>query len=195
TTPSIRTRSTTSVSSPTCIPRRTAASPSRSSTTGWIEERAVAEAKVAATATPRKPRPRRTTPRLHPRIRGCACLASWSGARAPGPFRLGGMSLAKPILIFDGDCGFCRRSAARFLEMTQGRVEARPSQSLDLEALGVDPATVKRAVVFVAPEGDPTEGSEAIFRALMHAPGRRFRWGARMGLLPCVLPVSQVGYR
>lgn len=105
------------------------------------------------------------------------------------------MSIAKPLLIFDGECGFCRRSAARFLEMTQGRVEARSSQSLDLEALGVDPASVKRAVVFVAPEGAPTEGSEAIFRALMHAPGRRVRFGARMGLLPGVLPISQVGYR
>src|SRR5690606_27144661 len=120
---------------------------------------------------------------------------SCSGARAPGPCQLWGMSLAKPILIFDGDCAFCRRSAARFLKMTHGRVEARPSQALDLKALGVDPESVKRAVVFVVPEGAPTEGSEAIFRALLHAPKRRLRWGARMGLLPGLLSVSQVGYR
>lgn len=105
------------------------------------------------------------------------------------------MSITKPILIFDGECTFCRRSAKRFRQMTDGRVETRPSQELDLAALGVEPEWVKRSVVFVAPDEAPTEGSEAIFRALLHALRRRVRWGARAGLTPGVLGVTQVGYR
>ena len=105
------------------------------------------------------------------------------------------MSDAKPILIYDGECSFCRRSALRFRQMIDGRVDTLPSQELDLAALGVDPEWVKRSVVFVAPGEEHTEGSEAIFRALLHAPRRRIRAGARAGLLPGVLGISQAGYR
>lgn len=79
--------------------------------------------------------------------------------------------------------------------MTDGLVDARPSQELPLEELGIHPEWVERAVVFVAPDEEPAEGSEAIFRALLHAQKRRWRWGARLGLLPGVRQLSQVGYR
>ncbi|HLT29039.1 MAG TPA: DCC1-like thiol-disulfide oxidoreductase family protein [Myxococcaceae bacterium] len=116
-------------------------------------------------------------------------------AQAATAWQIEGMPIAKPLLIFDGECTFCRRSAKRFRVMTEGRVDTRASQEVDLEALGVEPEWVKRSVVFVDPESTHTEGSEAIFRALLHSPRRRIRWGARAGLVPGVLGISQIGYR
>src|SRR5690606_22575810 len=123
---------------------------------------------------------RRDTPA---RLRPCLQAVISAGARpmrgahaqAATAWQIEGMPIAKPLLIFDGECTFCRRSAKRFRVMTEGRVDTRASQEVDLEALGVEPEWVKRSVVFVDPESTHTEGSEAIFRALLHRSEERRR--------------------
>ncbi|OGR84337.1 MAG: hypothetical protein A3J74_06905 [Elusimicrobia bacterium RIFCSPHIGHO2_02_FULL_57_9] len=70
----------------------------------------------------------------------------------------------KPILIYDGDCNFCRRWAARWQARTQGAIDITPSKQ---------PIASVQLV-----ESDWTyTGAEAAFRALSYGPGP---WGQRL---------------
>jgi predicted DCC family thiol-disulfide oxidoreductase YuxK len=81
---------------------------------------------------------------------------------------------AKPLLLYDGDCGFCRAWIARWSRATGGRVEFAPYQDgatrypphPDIPA-----ADLARAVHLIEPDGHVTSGAEAVFRALAWAPG------------------------
>jgi len=73
-----------------------------------------------------------------------------------------------PILIFDGDCGFCTTSA-RFLVrwVICGRPTAvAPWQQLDLDRLGLTPDQCRSAVQWVARNAQPVSGHVAIAAAL-----------------------------
>ncbi|MEP7191954.1 MAG: DUF393 domain-containing protein [Actinomycetota bacterium] len=73
-----------------------------------------------------------------------------------------------PILVFDGECGFCTTSA-RFLVrwVVRGRSSpAEPSvepwQQLDLAELGLTPDQCRTAVQWVGENGEVASGHEAI---------------------------------
>lgn len=68
-------------------------------------------------------------------------------------------------LLYDGDCGFCTRSANRIAPHLRG-VEVRPLQSVDLLNLGVDPDRAMVEIPYVGRDGAVTYGSEAIANAL-----------------------------
>jgi predicted DCC family thiol-disulfide oxidoreductase YuxK len=76
--------------------------------------------------------------------------------------------MARPALIFDGDCDFCRYWVERWRERTGNAIEYIPFQ---------DPSVVerfpdiplerfKRAVQFVDRDGESAEGAHAVFRLL-----------------------------
>ncbi len=69
----------------------------------------------------------------------------------------------KPLLIYDGDCNFCRRWILRWQSLTRERVDYAPSPEKNL-------ASVRLA----EPDGRTSEGAEAVFRTLSYAPG--WRW-------------------
>jgi len=76
--------------------------------------------------------------------------------------------VALPILVFDGDCGFCTTSA-RFLVrwVIRGRpVTVAPWQRLDLAGLGLTPEQCRLAVQWVAIDARPVSGHVAIAAAL-----------------------------
>ena len=79
---------------------------------------------------------------------------------------------SRPLLIYDGDCGFCRRWIARWRAITQDLVEYAPSQ----EVAGLFPDIAREkfdaSVVLVEPDGSAWYGAEAAFRALASARGR-----------------------
>ena len=73
-----------------------------------------------------------------------------------------------PVLIFDGDCGFCT-SSARFLHRWVVRdraISIAPWQRLDLDALGVREDQCRAAVQWVGRDGRVLSGHAAIAAAL-----------------------------
>lgn len=99
----------------------------------------------------------------------------------------------RPLLVFDGDCGFCTTSA-RFGQRVLGLEHVEPWQFLDLASLGVTEAECQEAVQFVAEDGSVTSAQYAVIAALRHAGGV---WGilGRLMALPGVHRVAGVVYR
>ncbi|MDH6575875.1 DUF393 domain-containing protein [Kitasatospora sp. MAP5-34] len=112
-----------------------------------------------------------------------------------------------PVLIFDGDCGFCTTSvitAERYLRasLASGGWEAVPFQFADLAALdaragGRGLVTWERAeqqILWVTPDGKVYEGAQAAARVLMRAGGAWAYLGALL-TLPPVRPLAAACYR
>ena len=98
-----------------------------------------------------------------------------------------------PILVFDGDCGFCTTSAnagRRWL----GLEHVEPWQQLDLDALGLTPEQCDRAVQWVAVDGSTASAHDAVIGALRHAGGP---WGVlgRLLRLPGLHALGGLSYR
>src|SRR3954451_19168470 len=83
----------------------------------------------------------------------------------------------KPLMVFDGDCGFCRFWIKRWQGITGEKVEYVPFQDLAAAAAGFPEIPRERfenAVHFIETDGAVYSGAEAAFRALAHNP--RERW-------------------
>jgi predicted DCC family thiol-disulfide oxidoreductase YuxK len=98
------------------------------------------------------------------------------------------------LLIFDGDCAFCRRWIERWKQTTGDQVEYAPLQN---EQIGEQFPEISReqlqsAVHFVEPDGRVTHGAEAVFRSL--AVKRRWPlWGYEN--VSGFAPASELAYR
>jgi len=79
--------------------------------------------------------------------------------------------LRKPLLIFDGDCGFCRRWIEVWRARTHGLVEYEPYQEAARRFPQTSESEFRRCVWLYEPDGRVTRGAEAVYRALAFAPG------------------------
>jgi len=74
----------------------------------------------------------------------------------------------KPVLLFDGDCGFCQRRVLRWRAMTGERIECVPFQSVrvagEFRELGRE--ELARSVHLVEADGRVFRGAEAVVRSL-----------------------------
>jgi lipase maturation factor 1 len=77
----------------------------------------------------------------------------------------------KPLLIFDGDCGFCRRWIARWKSATGDSVDYAPAQEVAARFPEIPQEAFARSVQLVVPEGEVFEGAEAVFRSLAGSRG------------------------
>jgi len=75
-----------------------------------------------------------------------------------------------PLLIYDGDCGFCRRWIKHWKSITRDQVEYAPYQTVAIKYPHIDYAEFEKAVHFIEPDGTVTKGAEAVFRTLKHSP-------------------------
>jgi predicted DCC family thiol-disulfide oxidoreductase YuxK len=95
-----------------------------------------------------------------------------------------------PTLIFDGDCGFCKRSARWIASgWPPDRAEAVSWQTLGphgLEELGLSEADVRAAAWWIDAGGRPWRGHQAVARSLQLAKG----WRRATGLGLMVPPLS-----
>jgi predicted DCC family thiol-disulfide oxidoreductase YuxK len=99
-----------------------------------------------------------------------------------------------PTLVFDGDCGFCRRWIARWQARTQDRVVYVPLQEPGVLArLGIPLSDALRAVQLVDSDGRHYAGAEAVFRTLERAPGRHVL--LRFLRLPPLVWLAELVYR
>lgn len=92
--------------------------------------------------------------------------------------------MGRPILLYDGDCGFCTTSA-RFIERRiPTKAEIAPYQFTDLEALGTTESRASGEVLW-AEDGRIRGGAQAIASLLIDAGGL---WRP-LGLLLRVPPI------
>ena len=101
---------------------------------------------------------------------------------------------AKPLFVYDGDCGFCRTWVNRWRVQTQDRVDYAPFQEVAGRYPHISPDRFAAAAQLIEPDGLVYERAEAVLRALQHAPGHAWMlWCYRR--LPLVAPVSECAYR
>jgi predicted DCC family thiol-disulfide oxidoreductase YuxK len=104
------------------------------------------------------------------------------------------LSAVRPVLIFDGDCGFCTAS----VQWAQVRIRrlptAQPFQFADLDALGLTRQACEQAVQFVDTDGSIHVGDQAIARALVVS-GQGWKMLGRLMSLPGVRTVGAATYR
>jgi lipase maturation factor 1 len=88
----------------------------------------------------------------------------------------------RPVLIYDGDCGFCTRWIQRWRRLTRGQIEAMPLQHPDVTSRfpGIARADLEASVHFIEPGGRVSRGAEAAFRSLSFA--SRMQWLLRLYL-------------
>ena len=91
-------------------------------------------------------------------------------------------------LIYDGDCGFCTRSAEFARRILPPECAVTAWQQADLDRLGVPPGRAQREVVWVSRTGVVSGGAEAIGRTLLAA---GFPW-VLLGVLLVFPPTSWV---
>jgi predicted DCC family thiol-disulfide oxidoreductase YuxK len=102
------------------------------------------------------------------------------------------MSKRRPVLVFDGDCGFCRLWIERWRRATGDAVDYEPYQTAASRHKEVPRENFSECVHFFEP-GRTTRAAEAVFRSLSYAPG--FSWLPALYAVPGVAPVSEFAYR
>jgi predicted DCC family thiol-disulfide oxidoreductase YuxK len=99
-----------------------------------------------------------------------------------------------PILVFDGDCGFCT-SSAHWVELhARSPINAVPWQRLDLNKYGLTTAETSAAAWWIDGEGKKFRGHLAIGHALLTC-GRGWRLLGRLCLLAPFSWIASVLYR
>lgn len=101
----------------------------------------------------------------------------------------------RPVLVFDGQCGFCTRSVLWLLPRFRRPVRAVPYQWADLPALGLTEAETRRYAWWIDEDGRRHRGHRAMARALLAC---RSPWpplGRALLLPPPVSWLAAAAYR
>jgi predicted DCC family thiol-disulfide oxidoreductase YuxK len=100
----------------------------------------------------------------------------------------------RPVLVWDGTCGFCRRSVLYLEDRVGDRIHYVPYQHVHRYFDDIDEGDFEESVHLVEPDGLYYSGAEAVFRALEYAPDGG-TWRKLYDNVPGVAPVSERGYR
>ena len=76
----------------------------------------------------------------------------------------------KPILIYDGNCGFCLYWINIWKNKTKDRVEYAPYQSVANQFPQISLDQFERSVQLVKPDREITEGAKAVLQVLAYNP-------------------------
>lgn len=98
------------------------------------------------------------------------------------------------MLIYDGDCGICRRWVQYWEALTGGQVEYRAYQDVGAHYPSSTVEAFRRAIQFVEPGGRTYAGAAAAYQVLRYAPARRFWWWLYANV-PGFAPASEWAYR
>jgi predicted DCC family thiol-disulfide oxidoreductase YuxK len=79
-----------------------------------------------------------------------------------------------PVMVFDGDCGLCRATIARWREAVGQQIRFAPYQEVAAQFPQIGERAFRQAVHFIDTDGRASRGAEAVFRAAAHC-GRN-RW-------------------
>lgn len=84
------------------------------------------------------------------------------------------MELKRPVMIYDGDCEFCRRWIVRWAKITGDLVGYQPYQDGLKEFPELSEGDCERAVQLVDVDGRVYSGAEAVLKTLTY--GRYWGW-------------------
>jgi predicted DCC family thiol-disulfide oxidoreductase YuxK len=99
----------------------------------------------------------------------------------------------RPVLIYDGDCGFCTTSVRLLVRWLRPPVDVVAWQHTDLAGYGLTEAAARRAVQWVGPDGH-SAGAPAVAALLRRTGGPWWVLGTLLGW-PLIRQVAAVAYR
>ncbi len=100
----------------------------------------------------------------------------------------------RPLVIYDGNCGFCRIWVEYGKELAGDRLDWAPSQEVGAEHPQIDSQQYGKSVQLVLPDGTVESGARAVCRIVSMAPGREWALGSYENV-PGVAPVEELLYR
>lgn len=80
----------------------------------------------------------------------------------------------KPLMIWDGDCGFCKYWIIQWEGMTKDKIEYIPYQQVQEDFPDINVKHFKEAVRLIEPNGKIYNGPEAAYRAYQYAGKYKF---------------------
>ena len=101
----------------------------------------------------------------------------------------------RPLLLFDGDCGFCRFWVARWRATTRDQVDFAPAQQESCSAFHRSPSKLGRDRCNSSSRRETVYGgAEAVFRTLAYHQGAAGCWPSTVACRGA-RPVSEAAYR
>jgi predicted DCC family thiol-disulfide oxidoreductase YuxK len=99
----------------------------------------------------------------------------------------------RPVLVYDGECGFCGYWARYWQRLTGDAVAYEPYQQAAARYPAIPVEKFQHAVQYIAPDGQYASAAEASFLVLNHARGKKF-WLKLYRELPGFAAVSEIAY-
>src|SRR5438132_5631622 len=100
----------------------------------------------------------------------------------------------KPLMIWDGDCHFCKRWIERWREITAGNVDYATYQEAAARFPEIPVEQLKRAVAFIEPDGEAFFAAEAVYRSLRYRSSRKWlTWS--YDHVPGFAAISETAYK
>jgi len=100
----------------------------------------------------------------------------------------------KPLIIWDGDCHFCRRWIERWREITRGDVDYATSQESAERFREIPREQFERSVIYIETDGNVFSGAEAVFRSLRCRSSKKWlAWSYER--VPGFAPMSESFYK
>jgi predicted DCC family thiol-disulfide oxidoreductase YuxK len=102
--------------------------------------------------------------------------------------------LSKPLLIWDGDCEFCRLWIERWRVVTAPHIDDEPYQTAATRFPEIPREQFERAVTYLECDGQVFFAAEAVYRSLLFSPSRRWLWWSYHHI-PGFGSISEFGYK
>src|SRR5438552_3102919 len=100
----------------------------------------------------------------------------------------------KPLLIWDGECAFCRLWIERWREITAGKVDYAPYQEVADRFPEISREEFTRAMALVEPDGETSFAAEAVYRSLGYRSSRKWlAWS--YDHVPGFAAISEIAYK
>ncbi|MDX5482508.1 MAG: DUF393 domain-containing protein [Hymenobacteraceae bacterium] len=99
----------------------------------------------------------------------------------------------KPILVYDGDCSFCKYWVNRWRSKTGNRITYVPFQEVPNPFHGISHDRFRKSVYLITSYGQPLHGAEAV-SVLLKLSGYS-TWNWLYHSVPLAGTVAEAGYR
>jgi predicted DCC family thiol-disulfide oxidoreductase YuxK len=101
---------------------------------------------------------------------------------------------SKPLLLWDGECDFCRLWIERWKEITAGKIDYASSQEAAEYFPEISRVEFKHSMVFIEPDGTAFFAAEAVYRSLAYRPSRTWlAWS--YDRVPGFAAISETAYK
>jgi predicted DCC family thiol-disulfide oxidoreductase YuxK len=109
-------------------------------------------------------------------------------------YRVASPPASKPLLLWDGNCGFCELWAGRWGETYGERVDLATAQTQAARFPEIPPSAFDEGIQLIEPDGSVYSGAAAVLRTRCHGRGQRDPVLWSYDNIPGVAPVLETGY-